>query len=110
MLIESTYIHGYQLLKIKKELNLNSDLTELRQIIEEYVEKGPINIALKFTDDSYLYTKSIASLVQSFEMVRDHGGKMAVINPNEDIIEVLNTVGFTDLVKICKNEEELAKV
>jgi anti-anti-sigma factor len=109
MKIVSTYRRGYQILKIDENLTLNSDITDLRTIVEDYVQKGPINIALEFTKDSYLYTKSIAVLVQCLETIQEHGGRMAVIAPNRDIVDVLETIGFINLVKIYGSEEDVGK-
>lgn len=109
MKIESTYRRGYQILKIDENLTLSSDITDLRTIVEDYVQKGPINIALEFTKDSYLYTKSIAVLVQCLETIKEHGGGMAVIAPNRDIVDVLETIGFINLVKIYDSEEDVGK-
>ncbi|MBD3420013.1 MAG: STAS domain-containing protein [Chitinivibrionales bacterium] len=107
MLIESSRVNNYLVLKIKEDLGLNSDLTELKNIITEYVDEGITKIALEFTQDSYLYTKSIAILVQCCESIREKNGTMALINPNEDIIDILETINFDSLIQICDSEEKL---
>jgi anti-anti-sigma regulatory factor len=107
MLIESTKRNGFQILRVNDPVNLRSDLGDLRKAVEEYVGQGVVNIALAFSKDSYFYTKHISILVQCLEMLKDANGTLAMIDPNEEILDVLRTIGFFDFTKIYANDDEV---
>jgi anti-anti-sigma regulatory factor len=107
MLIETYATNGFQILKVKDPVNLGTDLADIRRLVDEYLGKGLHNIALSFTPDSYFYTKHISILVQCLERIKEAGGRLAVINPNDDILDVLKTIGFLDLTSIYKSEAEI---
>jgi len=108
MLIESYQKGGYQVLNIKEDLTISSDVSELKMLISGYMSRKVLNIALLFTKDSYLYTKSISILVQCLELVREHGGSLAIINPNEDIQDIMNTLDFNRVIRVFPSEDDIA--
>lgn len=108
MRIEESSRHGYRVIRVTEDIVLTSDVGELREHLEKALQKGEKRVALGFTPNSYLYTEAIAVLVQCFELIQDAGGKLAIINPNEDILDVLRIAGFLDLVAVVKTEDELA--
>jgi anti-anti-sigma factor len=107
MLIESYHQHGYQILSIKEDLTISSDLSELKALVQGYMQKGITDIAFSFTEASYLYTKSISVLVQCLEAIRDRGGTMAIIHPNDDIVDILDTLDFDKIIKIFPTEQDM---
>ena len=107
MLIESYQKNGYQVLSIKEDMTISSDVSELKMLVNGYLNRKVLHIALLFTKDSYLYTKSISILVQCLEMIREHGGSLAIINPNEDILDIMNTLDFSRVIRIFPFEDDI---
>lgn len=93
--------------KFVEDIGPNSDLSVLKGMFEEKINSGINNIAIAFTKDSYLYTRSIATLVVCFEMIKEHDGQLALINPNKSILDFLAIIDFQKLVLVCQSEEEL---
>ena len=108
MLVESTAVHGFQVLRIKDDLSVNSDISEIKPIVHEYLQQGITKIALAFSRDSYLYTRSIAVLVQCLEMINERKGVLAIFQPNEDILDMLAAISFDTRVLIALSENDLA--
>jgi anti-anti-sigma factor len=99
--------NAYTIFRFLEDVGINTDLAELKVLIEEHLQKGNKNIAIAFTKNSYLYTKSIAILIACSEMVREAGGSLAIIEPNEDIVDILAVIDFDKIIKIFSSEEEL---
>ena len=100
----------FQVIKIKDVLNLTSRIDELEGIINSLLEKNEIKVAIYFAEGSYLCSSSGAVLIRCWESIKDHGGVLALINVNQDILDFLNIIDFDSLIKICKSEEELKAI
>jgi hypothetical protein len=99
--------NGYHVFRIKEDVGLNSDLNELKLLIEHQIAKGARDIAIAFTPHSYLYTKSIAVLIGCSEMIKDAGGHLAIIEANRDILDILSVIDFDKMIKISDSEDNL---
>ncbi|MBD3320772.1 MAG: STAS domain-containing protein [Chitinivibrionales bacterium] len=99
----------YHLFSINEDLTLNSDINALYPMIHQSLESGMHTIVLQFTQDSYLSTRTITVLVNCFEDVKDHEGVLAMINPNNDILDVLSMIDLDKSVKFYPSEEKLKK-
>jgi hypothetical protein len=99
--------NGYLVFRIKEDVGLNSDLYDLKAVIEQHLVKGARSIAIAFTKSSYLYTKSIAVLIACSEMIKDAGGHLAIIEANRDILDILSVIDFDKMIKIFEKENDL---
>jgi anti-anti-sigma factor len=105
--IQSTFVNGYQVFKIKEDLALGADFGALTDLVERAIKKGRVKVALHFTPRSYLYTPTVARLVEYYQLLQQHGGSLCIVRPNDEIVEVLEVIGLTKLVRIVSSEEEL---
>lgn len=106
-----TYCKGkFHVIKINEILHLNSDISELENIINDFVNKNIITIAIHFSDGSYLTSRSGATLIRCWEMIKEHNGMMALLNVNKDIRDFLAIIDLDSLIKICDSEDELASI
>lgn len=104
-----TYQKGnYQVIKIDEVLNLLSDITELENVVNGFLEKGNVNIAFSFKEGSYLYSSTGSVLVRCWETIKDNNGKLALVNVNEDILDFLRVIDFESAISIYNSEEDLA--
>ncbi|MBD3391872.1 MAG: hypothetical protein GF418_07420, partial [Chitinivibrionales bacterium] len=74
MRIEASSKGMYRLIRIHSPLKVISDLTELKSLIEGYVDEDDVYIAVNFTDASYLYSGAISVLVNCYKMIRSKQG------------------------------------
>ena len=107
MLIETYSKHNYQIFKFAEDLGVAKDLAELKGIVKGYLDKDIVNIALWFTQDSFLYTTSIGILNQIIQMTTAKNGSLTIIKPNANIIDVLQIVGLIKLVRTIRSEDDL---
>jgi anti-anti-sigma regulatory factor len=97
----------YQVLRLKEDVGLNTDLGELKSAIEYQLSHCATSIALAFTQQSYLYTKSIAVLISCSEIIKDAGGHLAIIEANRDIMDILSVIDFDKMISMYSTEAEL---
>jgi anti-anti-sigma factor len=97
----------YQILRVKEDVGLNTELSELKSVIEKQLAGGNLFIALAFTQQSYLYTKSIAVLISCSELIKDAGGHLAIIEANRDILDILSVIDFDKMISLHASEADL---
>ncbi|MFC1585807.1 STAS domain-containing protein [Fibrobacterota bacterium] len=100
--------HGsFRVLKIHEELQVISELSELRILIEGYIKMGVKKIAVCFTESSYIYSGAIGVLVHCFKQVMNEGGEFCIIEPQESLASVLETTGVARIMKIYPSSSDL---
>ena len=103
-----TYSKGdFKVIKLNEVLGLNSDISELEDVVNDLLMKKYLNIAIHFKDNSFLYSHLATVLVLCLEKIKDEKGTLALININEDIQNFLRVIDFESAIKIFKSEEEL---
>ncbi len=107
MEIELATKNDYQIIRITEDIRLDTNIVDVKTIVEEMVEEGIYNFAISLTPGSHLSSMSIGIVLQCFSLVKDKNGKFALVNPNEDDEELLEVLGLTSLIKICKSEDNL---
>ena len=102
------YIKGnYQVIRINDVLGLGSDITELDNIVHDFLKKNIDNIAIHFEDGSYLYSGSAATIVRCWDYIKGKNGCLALINVNEDILDFLAIMDLDSVIAIYNSDEEL---
>jgi len=102
------YPHGtFQIIKVKEDLSVISELSELRAIIEGYLAEGKVNIAVSFTNASYIYSGAIAVLIQCYKKVKDGKGILCVIEPQKEIKNIFHYLGIDKFIPLFDSLSEL---
>ncbi len=105
------YSHGdYQVLKIEEDLQVISDLSELKFLIEGYLKRGRRHIAVGFTTASYIYSGALAVLVDCYKKILRDGGDLCIIEPNAEILGIFNLLNISKVLHIYHSEDELPAV
>ncbi len=100
--------HGdYQVLRIEDELTVISDLSELTFIIEGYLKQGKRSIAVGFTTTSYIYSGAVAVLINCMKKIKREGGDLCIIEPNPEILSILNLINVSKIITIYESEDDL---
>lgn len=104
---ESYKIGNHTIIRVWEDLELNSDLTELKKTVEH--DHSIKNLVLAFTEKSSLYSRTVSVLLEVFRILQRRHGSLSFIKPNHSISFVLNTVGLGHLVRIFGSEEEISR-
>jgi len=107
MEIEKLEKNGYYLLRVKEDLKQETDMTPLKEIAQSAIKENNSNIAIAFTYDSNFFSCTIAILVQILGLVKEFGGRLSVIHPNADMLEMIRIVGLEKLIDMHTSEETI---
>jgi anti-anti-sigma factor len=98
---------GYQILKFEEDLQVISDLSELKFLIEGYLKRGRRFIAIGFTTASYIYSGALAVLIDSHKKIVKEGGDLCIIEPNQELLGVFNVLNVDKILHIYPSEAAL---
>lgn len=97
----------YQVLQIEEELNVISDLTELRFLIKGYLNQGKKHIAVSFVNASYIYSGAIAVLIDCFKLIKEDNGDLCLVESNPDIHKILQTLHLDQFIRMHHSVDDL---
>jgi hypothetical protein len=112
MNIETYKKNGYRVFRIIGDVTINTDISPLKSTISEFLVKGERKFGILFPSTTYLFSRSIGILVQCYETISSQGGTLAIIKPNQNILDLLNVLGdcyFNNQIQVCGSEEELGE-
>lgn len=103
-----TYERGkFRILRIKEKGDTISDLSELKDLVTGYLDRGCKFVAVSFSDATYIYSGAIRVLIACRKMVMRSGGELCIIEPNPALFDVLELLNIEQVVKIYVSEEYL---
>lgn len=103
-----TYSKGhYQILRIKNRSAQIDRLDELQDLITGYLSRGKSNIAVSFSDASYIYSGAVRALIQCHSMIVQNGGDLCIIEPNPGIFDILEMLNIDRVIRVYVGEEFL---
>lgn len=107
MIIEVTYRDPYVIFRVKEALDTNSNLSELHNLIKEYLKKDDKHFAVGFSENSFFYSKTIAIIILCVELVKNSGGSFSIIEVTHEIADVVAAIDSDGFISTFQTEEEL---
>lgn len=85
-----------------------SNIDEKIQEIYKVVEANPKNLNMVFDLENleYMNSKSIGYITDLYGKITDSGGQVVIIKARPNILDILNVVGLTQLIKAFSSLEE----
>lgn len=100
--------HGiYHIFRIEEDLNIISDLSELQILLQGYLHQGKNNIAISFTNTSYIYSGAIAVLVNCYKSVRDVNGTLCIIESIPEIVSIFKYLKLDKIIPVYATLQDL---
>ncbi len=89
-----------KLIKITGQLD-ESNVDEEAKKIYDLIEQNPknLNLILDFEELEYMNSKSIGYLTDWYGKVYENGGKVVIAKAKPNILDILEVVGLTQLIK-----------
>ncbi len=109
MQIESILKDDILILRILENLDINSELSDVKEVIKKNIKKDIKDIAVSLTPNSRLSSTSIGQLLRCYSILKESDGKLTIIQPNEGDSELLSILSLTCVIDIFKSEDELLK-
>ncbi len=97
----------FKVIVIEDSIDIIADLTELKDTIIQYLEKGHKNIAVQFLNATYMYSGAISVLISCYRMIKDQNGHLCILEPQKRLQYLLERMNIGSLITICKSEDEL---
>lgn len=73
----------------------------------DFVEKGTRFLAVDFSDVPYISSAGLRVLLSTLKLIGKSAGKMVLVNPKDNVREVLEISGFANLFTILESAEKL---
>lgn len=99
----------FKILKPAIEKGGKFDATALRQEVTTIVDGGELNISIDLSDIEYVSSMEINVLVILNKKILEASGRFSILSPNRKIMDILDKVGITGILRVYKNETEIQK-
>lgn len=97
----------YVIIAISDSINIISELTELKTIIDEQLKTGNQFIAVKFLNADYLYSGAISVIVSSYKVIKEKDGELCIIESNGKIMNLLDQMCITNIIPVYSSADKL---
>lgn len=95
--------NGIRLIRLEGRLDLNGTYSIEVQFVNRCAGDG-IRVIVDLSGVSYISSVGIPMLVNTAKSVVQRGGKMAFLNPQENVVQVLDLVGVTQVIPIYNDQ------
>lgn len=107
MKIEITTKGIYQVLKFEDDLNVISDLSEMRILIQGYLNQGKCHIAVSFSNASYIYSGALAVLIDCYKKIKNEDGVLCIVEPHSGLLSVFQILHIDKFIPIYSCLDDL---
>jgi anti-anti-sigma factor len=95
---------GIRLIKLEGRLDLNGTYSIEVQFVSRCAGEG-VRVLVDLSGVSYISSVGIPMLVNTAKSVVSRGGKMAFLNPQENVVKVLELVGVPLVIPIYHDQK-----
>jgi anti-anti-sigma factor len=96
------------LLEIRDPVLISHSIGSIETMVEDHIARGARNFGLRFHKDSFLNSSSLAVILRCYERIVEAGGKLAIVNPTDEISGMLGMLDLNTIIPQLDTEEELA--
>jgi anti-anti-sigma factor len=107
MLFQPGYQGDFYVLRILQDSFTDGDMESLKKQIEDSMDDGKVRIALSFTPASYPYSKLLTMLTQCYRLIKDRGGKLVIVHPNQDFHDIMEQTKLLNVLEVYVSEDEI---
>ncbi|MBD3390663.1 MAG: hypothetical protein GF418_01445 [Chitinivibrionales bacterium] len=108
MKIESLVQHGYEIFRVQQESDDDTDFSSVEARVAQSLDDGSRKIAISLSINAYPYSKLISVLVRCNKLAEDHGGTLAVVQPNTDFLDIIKRTKLDQVFTVVPAEADLA--
>ena len=106
MKLEYTELNGgVRLIKLEARLDLTGTYSIEIQFVNHCAGER-VRVLVDLSGVNYVSSVGIPMLVNTAKSVMSHGGKLAFLNPQENVVKVLELVGVTQVIPIYYDQKE----
>lgn len=83
---------------------VDEEVKKVHEILQK--QAGPIFFVFDLRDLRYIASKGIGEMTDWYQRAVSQGGSAVLFGPRENIFDILDLVGLTQLMKVCATQEE----
>jgi len=91
------------------ELDANSSV-HLDEVIQDLVTRDMVNIHVDFSDVSYISSAGMGVFISYIDEVKNKGGKLVLSQLSDNVREVFDLLGLSQLITIVQKDAEVEKL
>ncbi len=84
-------------------------VNEFEKKLEEIINSKNYNILINCEKLDYISSAGLGAIMGVIEEIRENSGDLRMCNMSESVYNIFDILGFTELYKIFKTEEEALK-
>lgn len=86
--------------ELKEDID-HSNTTQIRKIIDDEINKRPINkLIFDFSDVEFMDSSGIGMILGRYKTINAIGGTVYINNPNESVMKIINISGLNKIIPI----------
>ena len=85
------------------------DSNLLKQTLESLISSGKRNISVDLAELDYLYSDTINALIVMNKRMLDVFGRLSLLSPQPQVMEILKKSGIHNILKVFANEAEIIR-
>ena len=107
LIVESESLGRENAVALRCQGDLDAHTFEiLDEAIMGLMEAGATHLLIDLTEVPYMSSAGIGVIIGSRSEAEEAGGKLVLLNPNNDIFDVLESMGMTNVLDIAHSLEE----
>ena len=92
-------VGGISMLRLHGELNASNE-EKAREGVQRALVKADYKLILELSNGPFARSAGTGLIIDMFTLARDHGGKVVVLSPHNDVLEVFDMVGLPQILDI----------
>ena len=105
--IDHTEQGKYQIIKIKDEIAVIANLSELRTLIEGFLKQDKNFIAISFSSASYLYSGALAVLIDCFKKIMNKKGELCLVESHPEMLSIFRYLHIDQFIPVYTSLDDL---
>ena len=97
----------YQIIKIKDEIDVIANLSELRTLIEGFLKQDKNFIAISFSSASYLYSGALAVLIDCFKKIMIKKGELCLVESHPEMLSIFRYLHIDQFIPVYTSLDDL---
>lgn len=106
MQIEATNKGKWKLISISGRFDAQN-AQKVDAEVKSLIEQGNKYIAIDLTEINYMSSAGLRILLSNRKLTKEKGGSLVLVNPQENVMEVLELSGFSNIFFIMNSIEGL---
>jgi anti-anti-sigma factor len=99
---------GWKIANIDGEFTTKA-LVEVKSLLEDLEKTGSLRIAIDLSKSSFIDAAAIQLMINYYKKIVGKGGRLKILSPSEDALDILKMLCVKELTDICISRESFER-